>query len=337
MLSAPRQSTRRPRCSPRRHAPAPAHPGPRLPEPGAGFTIEWDVRVIYDFLFSLSEDAGSTEDLPAADREWLTMSQAAITGDAKDDLEAVFASEMAIFVAAFAVEHPELRTIDEFIDAVERTPTPDLVGTILCDLARDPEIGGFVEQASTGDRAAMDALRDAMLEHKTGFQALLADPEAGQRRVVRVLRSWAVFAAIEPRISAIIERDHALRAGDRGAYQVEAHRADDRWHPLAAGARHPASRPCAVLLRRPYNFLLAGDDWRFFGYPVADDALDADDRLAPPPADHPAAPRPGRRDAAAHPQAARRQGPVPRRSPSSSTCPSRRSSTTWRCSAPPAS
>ncbi len=35
---------------------------------------------------------------------------------------------------------------------------------------------------------------------------------------------------------------------------------------------------------RPYNFLLAGDDWRFFGYPVADDALEPDDRLTPPPA-----------------------------------------------------
>lgn len=33
---------------------------------------------------------------------------------------------------------------------------------------------------------------------------------------------------------------------------------------------------------RPYNFLLAGDDWRFFGYPVTDDAVEADDRLAAP-------------------------------------------------------
>jgi len=40
----------------------------------------------------------------------------------------------------------------------------------------------------------------------------------------------------------------------------------------------------APYFSRPYNFLLAGDDWRFFGYPVSDDALEGDDRLAPPPA-----------------------------------------------------
>jgi DNA-binding transcriptional ArsR family regulator len=34
---------------------------------------------------------------------------------------------------------------------------------------------------------------------------------------------------------------------------------------------------------RPYNYLLAGDDWRFFGYPVADEALEATDPLSPPP------------------------------------------------------
>jgi DNA-binding transcriptional ArsR family regulator len=33
---------------------------------------------------------------------------------------------------------------------------------------------------------------------------------------------------------------------------------------------------------RPYNFLMSGGDWRFFGYPVADDALEATDPLAAP-------------------------------------------------------
>ena len=35
---------------------------------------------------------------------------------------------------------------------------------------------------------------------------------------------------------------------------------------------------------RPYNFLLGGVDWRFFGYPLADDALDALDPLSAPQA-----------------------------------------------------
>ena len=33
---------------------------------------------------------------------------------------------------------------------------------------------------------------------------------------------------------------------------------------------------------RPYNFLMSGRDWRFFGYPVADSALDPSDALTPP-------------------------------------------------------
>jgi DNA-binding transcriptional ArsR family regulator len=254
--------------------------------PGAGFSIDWDVRTIYDFLFSLTEDVGAAEDLPAPDRAWLTESRAAITGKAKDDLQGLLASNVAVHVASFAVEHPELRTVEAFIAAVEATPAFDLVKSILADLARDPDFGDIVQRVSAGDTAALNDLREAMPEHKEGFQALLADPEQGQRRLVGVMRSWApAFAAIEPRISAIIERDHALRAADRGAYSgsdlIERTTNGVRW--LAeVGVRRVVLAPS--YFSRPFNFLLAGDDWRFFGYPVSDEALEAEDRLAPPPA-----------------------------------------------------
>ena len=35
---------------------------------------------------------------------------------------------------------------------------------------------------------------------------------------------------------------------------------------------------------RPYNFVLGGEDWRMYGYPIADSALDGTDPLAPPQA-----------------------------------------------------
>ena len=65
--------------------------------------------------------------------------------------------------------------------------------------------------------------------------------------------------------------------------------------PTSSSERPAASAGCPeVSIRRvilaptyfsrPYNILLAGPDWRFFAYPVADDALEAEDRLAPPPA-----------------------------------------------------
>ena len=33
---------------------------------------------------------------------------------------------------------------------------------------------------------------------------------------------------------------------------------------------------------RPYNMVMSADDWRLFGYPVADAAIEGDDTLAPP-------------------------------------------------------
>ena len=39
-------------------------------------SVEFDVRTLYDFVFSLSEEAGSTDDLPAADRAWLSAARA---------------------------------------------------------------------------------------------------------------------------------------------------------------------------------------------------------------------------------------------------------------------
>jgi len=53
-----------------------------------------------------------------------------------------------------------------------------------------------------------------------------------------------------------------------------------RWLPTT-GVRRVILSPS--YFSRPYNFLLGGEGWRFFGYPVADDALDLADPLAPPP------------------------------------------------------
>ena len=126
--------------------------------PVAGFRIEWDVRTVYDFLFSLSDDHEFPHDLLDADRAWLTESRAALEA-AHPDVETLLASEMAIFVAAFAVEHPELTTIDAFLDALDVVPTQELLSTILCDLVRDPELGGLVEKATTGDAKAVTRRR----------------------------------------------------------------------------------------------------------------------------------------------------------------------------------
>jgi DNA-binding transcriptional ArsR family regulator len=266
--------------------------GPAAPQvrdfsaPGASFAIDWDVRPIYDFLFSLTSEAGSTDDLPEADRQWLRDARTAMPEEIRSEMEAMFSSEMGIYVAAFAVGRPDLTSVDAFVDALDDIPTDELLSTILCDLERDPELGGLVKAASSGDTEALAALREAMPDHKAGFQALLSDPASAHRRIVRVLRAWATaFAEIEPRIRAILERDHALRAADRGAYVgpelIERTTGGIRWLP-EVGIRRVILAPS--YFSRPFNFLLAGDDWRFFGYPVDDAALEAADRLSPPPA-----------------------------------------------------
>lgn len=266
---------------------APAAPRVRdFATPATGFTIEWDVRPVFDFLFSLTGEAGKTEDLPEIDRIWLRDARAAVPDAIRAEFDGVFAAEMGIYVAAFAVQRPDLRTVEAFVEATDAVSTDELMQAILCDLERDADLGGLVKQAAAGDKESLAALREAMPEHKAGFQALLADPEDAHRRIVAVLRAWAeVFGTIEPRIGAIIERDHALRAADRGAFDgselIERTTGGIRWLP-EVGIRRVVLAPS--YFSRPYNFLLAGDDWRFFGYPVSDDALEGDDRLAPPPA-----------------------------------------------------
>jgi DNA-binding transcriptional ArsR family regulator len=257
-----------------------------LASPSAGFTVEWDVRSLYDFLFSLTGDAGATDDLPEADRTWLREARAGLAPELTADVEELFGAQLCIFLAAFVVEHPEMSTVDELLELLDTVPTRDLVATVLRDFAHDPELAPLVERASAGDVEAREALRAAGGGHKDDLLTLLDDPATTHRRLVRVLQAWAVpFATIEPRIRAIQERDAALRAPDRGAYSgselIERTTGGIRWLP-EVGIRRVILAPS--YFSRPYNYLLAGDGWRFFGYPVADDALDVEDRLAPPPA-----------------------------------------------------
>ena len=263
--------------------------GPRVRDfatPTTSFTIEWDVRTIYDFLFSLNEDHDFPHDLLDEDKAWLAAARARLVEQHPDKVQVLLGSEMSILVAAYAVEHPELTTIDAFLDAFEAAPVTSMLETMLCDLVRDPEIGDLVAEASTGDARALADLRAAIPEHKVGLHALLEDPAAGLRTVVAVLRSWAVpFAAIEPRIQTMLDRDHALRARDRGTSSsselIEHTTGGIRWLP-EVGVKRVILSP--TYFSRPYNILLAGPDWRFFAYPVSDDALEAEDRLSPPPA-----------------------------------------------------
>ena len=101
-----------------------------------------------------------------------------------------------------------------------------------------------------------------------------------------VLRWWEkAFTPIEARITDIIERDYEMRAADRETLApvdlIERTTGGIRWLP-EAGVRRVILAPS--YFSRPYNFLMNAADWRFFGYPVADDALEVSDPLAAPQA-----------------------------------------------------
>ncbi|MFP5343331.1 MAG: ArsR/SmtB family transcription factor [Candidatus Limnocylindria bacterium] len=283
MLAAPRPTPRTDRSAP---APTPAPQIRDMAARATGFSVDFDVRTVYDFLFSLAEDAGKTDDLPAAERDWLRTTRESLAEDLRPDLARLFGGQLAIHLGGLVVERADVRTTDALVDAVEAMATPDLLATILRDVAHDPELAPLVERATGGAPDAIEALQAAAPWIAGDIGALLEDPSTAHSRIVAILRTWATaFATIEDRVRAILERDVALRAADRGAYQgaelIERTTGGIRWLP-EVGIRRVVLAPS--VFNRPFNYLLAGDGWRFFGYPVADDALGAADRLAPPPA-----------------------------------------------------
>src|SRR5206468_6963695 len=109
-------------------------------------------------------------------------------------------------------------------------------------------------------------------------------PALAHERILAVLRAWQKpFSGIEARVGAILERDYDGRASDRERLAPA-----DLIETTTGGVRYlPEPGIARVILgpsyfSRPYNFLMSSREWRFFGYPVADSALDPSDELTPP-------------------------------------------------------
>src|SRR5215213_10256986 len=82
---------------------------------GASYQIDWDVRAAYDFVFSLSGDAGSTDDLPAPDREWLAAARARLADDVQAGIRDLFESELAIHAGVLLVDERDVRSSADFV------------------------------------------------------------------------------------------------------------------------------------------------------------------------------------------------------------------------------
>jgi DNA-binding transcriptional ArsR family regulator len=252
---------------------------------GASFRIDWDVRTAYDFIFSLSGDAGSTDDLPAPDRAWLTDTRKSLPQDVQDAIELLFESELAIHAGVLLVDQPDVRTSGDVVALVESTSPTDLVGALFAEDGHDAELASLIRRAIAGDALALPALKEKLPDwNRKGRIELLRDPIVAKERILSVLRAWqGPFSAIEARVLAILERDYDGRADDRTrlapAELIETTTGGVRYLP-EPGISRVVLGPS--YFSRPYNFLMSARDWRFFGYPVADSALGPSDALTPP-------------------------------------------------------
>jgi DNA-binding transcriptional ArsR family regulator len=252
---------------------------------GASYRIDWDVRTAYDFIFSLSGDAGSTDDLPAADRAWLKGAREGLDADTQAGVRDLFESELAIHAGVLLVDERDVRTSADVVALVERTAPADLVGALLADESHDRDLEDLLDRAIGGDAAAIDDLAEKLPEwHRKGRLELLRDPNGAKDRIVAVLRAWQKpFSEIETRVGGILERDYDDRAVDRERLAPA-----ELIEKTTGGVRYlPEPGISRVILgpsyfSRPYNFLMSARDWRFFGYPVADTALGPSNALAPP-------------------------------------------------------
>jgi DNA-binding transcriptional ArsR family regulator len=252
------------------------------------FAIEWDVRPSYDFLFSLSPDAGTTDDLPAEDRRWLRDARTGLADAAKERVARATKDDLSIHLVGYLVDHPELRDARQAVEAMRADGHVAVLRHLFGDMSDSVgAIDPIVEQALDGDADAIATLRaryPAASKHSTGAD-VLDDPEREFDGLMAVLDDWATaFEQVQPRVTAIIQRDYDLRADDRatlgGSDLVERTTSGIRLVP-EPGVRRIILAPS--YFSRPYNFLLGGPDWRLDGYPVADAALELDP-LAPPSA-----------------------------------------------------
>ena len=250
------------------------------------FAVEWHVRPAFDFLFALSGDSGSTDDLPAADRDWLVGALKALPAPSRAFVENEHRRGSLVHLAGFLVDRTDVRHAADVVPAMRAAGPGPVFANLFFDPAGD---AGEVDRALAGDPEAAKAIV-ARMQHAKGKKSsfvseVLADP-AGQLEVVLdVLSTWAhAFAAVEDRVGAILQRDYDLRAADRASLgPIELVERTTNGIRVESDPTVERVILAPSYFARPFNYLLGGAGWRLAGYPVADDALELDP-LSPPSA-----------------------------------------------------
>ena len=250
----------------------------------ASFRIAWDVRPAYDFVFSLSDDAGSSDDLPAADRTWLAESKASMPADVAATTR-LFESEICIHAGVMIVDRPAVRTADEFV-------APSRAASRTTSSGRCSRRARGSQSSQRSSIARSRATRRCCLPSRSSCPTATSR-SAWRSSGIQTKRSATSSACSPPGPSNSRRSSHGSRrsssattsprAADRASlWPGRSDRADDERHPLAARGRDQAGDPRPSYFSRPYNFLMSASDFRLFGYPVSDEALEEVDPLAAP-------------------------------------------------------
>jgi DNA-binding transcriptional ArsR family regulator len=270
----------------------PGRPLVRTVGAGAGpVDVVFDVRPVYDFMISLSDDAGATEDLPDADREWLRSSRAALPGLARRDREGLLGNEAFLGAVLVAVDRADIRTGADLIAALGAMEPRALARQMAVDTVHRPETTPLIDSALDGDLSVLPRIEE-MLQAKMDSEEcalwidVLRQPDEYHRRLVSVLDAWqSHFAEVEGRVVEMIQRDAESRLVDRRTLDpldlIERTTGGIRWMPEASVSRVILA---PSYFARPFNYTFGSEGWRLFAYPIADAVLDGRDPLAPPPA-----------------------------------------------------
>jgi hypothetical protein len=241
---AARPATRATRSARDRSGEAPARTPVRdLTRGAASFRIDWDVRPAYDFVFSLSGEAGETDDLPAEDRAWLKTAKTALPASVRDGDKQIFDAEFCVSAAALLVDRPEVRTARAFVDALAEATPGEVIRGVFEYSNREPDVADLIDRAIAGDEGALTALDETLPDqHREGRLEMIRRPERTVSAMVNVLAAWSdLFTPIEPRIAEILERDYESRTADRAtlapAELIERTTGGIRWLPEAGVRR----------------------------------------------------------------------------------------------------
>ena len=275
----------------RRSEPERAPSRPLLRTVGAGsgpIEVVFDVRPIYDFMISLSDDTGTTDDLPEADREWLKTAREALPGLARRDREGLLGNEAFLGALMLVVDRPEVRTPRDLVDVVRGMDPKSMARQIMVDEVHHPEMTPLIEAALQGDTTVLPKIEETIRAKMDSDECalrldLLRQPDEYHHRLLGVLEAWqAQFSAVEERVAGMIRRDADDRVADSAMEPVdliEKTTGGIRWMP-EAGVSKVIMAPS--YFARPYNYMFSGTGWRLFAYPIGDSALDGHDPLAPP-------------------------------------------------------